>query len=114
MRKIAVIATIFCVCFFVGCVDEDGKIENVITAKIYFFYKSGCHACDVVKPMVKNASKKLDIVFCDVDNMSADCRSISKKINLHAIPTMVVMNKEYKVYVGSDEIKSFLEELSVK
>jgi len=105
------IALILIACFFIGCQSNVNNLSKT-EFKAYFFYKSGCHACETVKPIVKNESKKLNIVFCEVENMSDECLNVSKKINLHAVPTMaVVEDKEYKVYVGSDKIANLLKKI---
>lgn len=112
MKKVFVIVLVLC--FFVACEEKATVNEtqsNTSFERVYFFYKPGCHACDKVKPIVKNASKKINIIFCNVEKMNEDCMNVSKKINLHAVPTMAVLDEKCKTYVGSDKIIEFLKKL---
>jgi len=113
MKKVFVIVLIV-LCFFIACEEKSTVNEtqsSINLEKVYFFYKPGCYACDKVKPIVKNASKKINIVFCNVEKMNEDCMNVSKKINLYAVPTIAVVDEKCKTYVGSDKIIEFLKKL---
>ncbi len=77
--------------------------------KIFYYYKPTCPACENVKPYIEDATKKLNIVFCNVKEMNTECLEVSKSIELYAIPTIAVkQDGDYEIYVGSNEIMGFL------
>ncbi|RLI74953.1 hypothetical protein DRO97_04585 [Archaeoglobales archaeon] len=112
-----VFLVILCTCISIGCIQDKTATTPTPTltpttsplSKIYYFYKLGCPACENVKPYVENSTKKLNIVFCNVKEMNAECLDVSKSIELYAVPTMAVkQDGDYKVYVGSNKIMEFL------
>ncbi len=80
--------------------------------KIYFFYSPKCPHCENVMPYVENASKKMEIEFCQVEKMSDECKAVAKKIGLKGVPTAVYQKeKEMRVYVGEIEVKNLMLEI---
>ncbi|RLI83381.1 hypothetical protein DRP07_03490 [Archaeoglobales archaeon] len=108
VSTLMVIQIILAVCF-IGCSSDttiDGK------EKIFFFYSLQCSHCEKVIPYAKNASKKIDVAFCQVGKMSDECKSIAKKIGLRGVPTAAYQKGgEIKVYVGEIEVKNLMLEI---
>jgi|Deesub1362A_J573_1020465.scaffolds.fasta_scaffold00164_51 thiol-disulfide isomerase/thioredoxin len=77
--------------------------------KIYLFYSPQCPHCENVMPYVKNVSKKMDVDFCQVEEMNDECKAIAKKIGLKGVPTAVYRKGgELKVYVGEIKVKNLM------
>ncbi|AGK61690.1 hypothetical protein Asulf_01719 [Archaeoglobus sulfaticallidus PM70-1] len=89
--------------FLAGCVTEKTE-DQVVKGDIYFFFSPNCPHCKNVEPYVINASKKVEINFCQVENLTDTCKEIAEKIKLRGVPTAVVVEKD-KVYVYSGETK---------
>jgi thiol-disulfide isomerase/thioredoxin len=80
--------------------------------RVYFFYSEYCPHCQAVKPAVLELAEKRKITFCEVSNMSEECRSVAEKIGLKYVPTMAIMSYEGPaVFVGSVEVMKAVEML---
>ncbi len=80
--------------------------------KIYFFYSPECPHCENVMPYVKNASKKIEIEFCQIEKMSNECKEIAKKIGLKGVPTAVYQKGgKTKIYIGEVKVKNLMLEI---
>jgi thiol-disulfide isomerase/thioredoxin len=79
---------------------------------VYFFYSEYCPHCQAVKPAVLELAEKRKITFCEVSNMSEECRNVAEKIGLKYVPTMVIMSCEGPaVFVGSEDVMKAVEML---
>jgi thiol-disulfide isomerase/thioredoxin len=91
-----------------GCSDtiSNGK------EKVYYFFSPKCPHCENVKPYVNNASKKMEIEFCQVEKMSEECKEIAKKIGLRGVPTAVYKKGgELRVYEGEVQVRNLMLEI---
>jgi thiol-disulfide isomerase/thioredoxin len=77
--------------------------------KVYYFFSPKCPHCENVKPYVMNASKKVEMEFCNVEEMNEECKEIAGKIGLRGVPTAVhKRNGELKVYVGEIQVRDLM------
>jgi len=84
---------------------------KVQASEIYFFYSDYCPHCREVKPYVDEFAKFHSLIYCNVDNLSAECLEIAEKVGVRFVPTIVVFNEEFRVFVGSTEVMKFLRGL---
>ncbi|MEG9193823.1 MAG: thioredoxin family protein [Candidatus Methanoglobus sp.] len=80
-------------------------------SKIYFFFSDYCPHCQEVKPYVEEIAKKRSITFCNVESMGGECSRIAEQFGLKYVPTMIILNNETKIYVGSNEVMRAIEVL---
>lgn len=96
--------------FLAGCSSNtagNGK------EKVYFFFSPKCPHCENVMPYVENASKKMEIKFCQVGKMDDECSEVAKKIGLKGVPTAVYKKGgELKVYIGEIQVRNFMLQLT--
>jgi thiol-disulfide isomerase/thioredoxin len=91
-----------------GCSDSISDGEE----KVYFFFSPECPHCENVKPYVSNASKKMEIEFCQVEVMKEECKEIAKKIGLRGVPTAVYKKEgKLRVYEGETEVRNLMLEI---
>ncbi len=80
---------------------------------IYFFYSDSCPHCKQVKPHVAELADRFNLTYCNVAKLSGKCLEIAQELKLKYVPTLVVFqNNTTSVYVGSDEVMNFIEEVS--
>jgi len=78
-------------------------------AKIYFFYSDSCPHCREVKPYVEEFAKTHNLTWCNVAEMDANCSKIAQEFGIKYVPTLVIMDEEAHVFVGSDEVRTAIE-----
>ncbi len=80
---------------------------------IYFFYSDSCPHCKQVKPHVAELADRFNLTYCNVAKLNGKCLEIAQELKLKYVPTLVVFqNDTTSVYVGSDEVMNFIEEVS--
>jgi|Deesub1362B_J571_1020462.scaffolds.fasta_scaffold02758_2 thiol-disulfide isomerase/thioredoxin len=88
-----------------GCTGNEKFPEG----NIYYFFSPECPHCNNVKPFVENASKKVDIKFCQVEKLDEECKEIAEKAGLKGVPTVVrVENGKLAKYVGEVEVRELM------
>lgn len=100
---------------FTGLIKNNQSPQQFLDeneTRIYYFYSPECSACREVTPLMKNISKKYNIVFCNVKNLSDTqrCYTVADKIQLEAVPT-VALEGEEKTLVGKEEISTMVKSL---
>ncbi|WP_456330051.1 thioredoxin family protein [Archaeoglobus sp.] len=84
---------------------------NLQNAKIYFFYSDSCPHCREVKPYVKEFAEKHNLTWCNVAKMDSNCSKVAEELGIRYVPTLVVIDKETHVFIGSDEVMKAIEGL---
>uniref|UniRef100_A0A7C3VE59 Thioredoxin n=1 Tax=Archaeoglobus fulgidus TaxID=2234 RepID=A0A7C3VE59_ARCFL len=77
------------------------EFEN---ARIYFFYSDSCPKCLEVKPYVEKFAERHNLTWCNVANMDSDCSRIAKELGIRYVPSLVVVDREIRVFVGSGDV----------
>ena len=109
-RASLVILLIALALLLAGCAENSGKVTG--KEMVYYFFSPQCPHCEKVKPYVENASKKIEIEFCQVEKMSEECKDVAKKIGLKGVPTAVYKKEgELKVYVGEIQVRNFMQKV---
>lgn len=84
---------------------------NLQNAKIYFFYSDSCPHCREVKPYVEEFAEKHNLTWCNVAKMDSNCSRVAKELRIKYVPTLVVMDKETRIFIGSNEVMRAIEGL---
>ncbi len=86
--------------------NHDIGLKN---AKIYFFYSDSCPHCLEVKPYVEEFAEKHNLTWCNMAKMDSNCSKVAEELGIERVPTLVVMDKETHIFIGSDEVMKVIE-----